>query len=151
MGFSLIGLLITGVILLPNLLMIVLPPANIPEQVKSAGALLTVMERIGQVGCFLLPVFSKGFIDAAPIDSWFILAALCVAAYLGLWIRYALQRDFRLLFAPLGPVPIPMAVFPVLAFAFIAIWLKSIWLGAAALALAVGHLANCWAAYKSTV
>ena len=151
MGFSLIGLLITGVILLPNLLVLLRPPKNAPEIVKSAGALMTVIERVGQAACFLLPVFSKGYIETAYVNVWFILAALCIAVYYGLWLRYALRRDFALLFAPLLRIPIPMAVFPVLAFAFIAIWLKSIWLGAAALALAVGHLANSWAAYKSTV
>lgn len=151
MGFSWIGLLITGVILLPNLLMIALPPKNTSEQVKSAGALFTTIERVGQAVCFLLPVFSRGAIEAAGLSMWLILAAVCIAVYYGLWIRYAVKREFRLLFVPLWWIPIPMAVFPVLAFAFIALWIQSVWLGIAAIILAVGHFTNSWAAYKSTV
>ncbi len=149
MGFSLIGLLITCVILLPNLLMILLPPKNMPEKVGSAGALMTMIERAGQVSCFLLPVFSQGFIESADTNLWFYIAVVCVAAYYGLWFRYALKRDVKLLFAPFLLIPIPMAVFPVLAFAFIAVWIQSGWLLAAALVLAVGHFANSFAAYKS--
>lgn len=151
MGFSLIGLLITSVILLPNLLVLLRPPINAPKTVRSAGVLMTVLERAGQMACFVLPVFSRRYIEAAGVNAWFILAALCIAVYDGLWLRYAIRRDYVLLFSPLFHIPIPMAVFPVLAFAFIAIWIGSIWLGIAALALAVGHLANSWAAYKSTV
>ncbi len=149
MGFSLTGLLITGIILLPNLLMILLPPKDAPEQVTGAGALMTVLERVGQAACFLLPVFSKGYINVAGINVWFVLATICIAAYYGLWLRYAIRRDFRLLFAPVLRMPIPMAVFPVLAFAFIAVWIESAWLGAATLVLAVGHFANSWAVYKN--
>ena len=149
MGFSLTGLMITGVILLPNLLMILLSPKNAPDKVKSAGALMTVLERVGQAGCFVLPVISKGYIENAEISIWFMLAALSIAFYYGLWLRYALRRDFALLFAPLWRIPVPMAVFPVLAFAFIALWIESVWLGAAALLLAVGHFANSWVAYKT--
>lgn len=149
MGFSLIGLLITGIILLPNLLMILLPPKNAPEKIKDAGALMTLIERVGQAACFLLPVFSRDYIETAGLNCWFVLAALCVAAYDGLWIRYGVKRDFRLLFAPFLRIPIPMAVYPVLAFAFIAVWIQSVWLGAAAAVLAVGHFANSWVSYKS--
>lgn len=148
MGFSLTGLIITASILLPNLLMIFLPPKEMPSKVKNAGVFFTIIERIGQGACFLLPVFSKDYIEAANLGVWFILAAVCVAFYYGLWVRYALKRDFGLLFAPLAFIPIPMAVFPVLAFAFIAVWIFSIWLGIAAVVLAVGHFANSWASYK---
>ncbi len=148
MGFSLVGLLITATILLPNLLMIFLPPKELPSKVKDAGAFFTIIERIGQAACFLLPVFSKDFIESAYINISFIIGAVCVAFYYGLWIRYAIKRDFAFLFAPLAFIPIPMAVFPVLAFAFIAVWICSIWLGIAAIVLAVGHFANSWVSFK---
>lgn len=149
MGFSLIGLLITAIILLPNLLMIFLPPKEIPSKVKDAGVFFIIFERIGQVACFLLPVILKDYIESADLDIWFIIAAICVAFYYGLWIRYALKRNFALLFAPLAFIPIPMAVFPVSAFVFISVWIRSIWLGIAAVVLAVGHFASSWASYKS--
>lgn len=149
MGFSLTGLLITTIILLPNLLMILLPPKNVTDQIKDAGVLFTIVERVGQAGCFLLPIFSKDYIESAEVNIWLIVAIICAVFYYGLWIRYALKRDAALLFAPLAFIPVPMAVFPVLAFVFIAIWMRSAWLGTAAVVLAVGHLANSWASYKS--
>jgi hypothetical protein len=149
MGFSLTGLLITAIILLPNLFMLLLPPKNMPSQAQDAGIFFTIIERIGQAGCFLIPVFSKDYIESEGINIWLFIAVICTVFYYGLWIRYALKRDAKLLFAPLAFIPVPMAVFPVLTFVFIAIWIHSVWLGTAAVVLAVGHIANSWASYKS--
>lgn len=148
MGFSIVGTAIAVMILAPNMLMFILPPRNAPRGMKDAGVLFTALERIGQAGCFVLPVISKDWLDGRSVDAWFILAALCIAVYWRLWIRYALRREFELLFTPLGFVPIPMAVFPVLAFAFVAVWGRSVWLGMAAAALAAGHIANSWNGYN---
>jgi hypothetical protein len=149
MGFSLTGLLMTVVILLPNLFVVFLPPKNMQSKLKDAGTFVTVIERIGQIGCFLLPVFSKGYIESADFNIWLIIALVCAALYYGLWIRYAIKRDVALLLTPLAFIPIPMAVFPVLAFAAAAVWIQSIWLGVASVVLAIGHFANSWVSYKS--
>jgi len=149
MGFSLTGLLITSIILLPNLLMLFLPSKNMPSQSQDAGVFFTIIERIGQAGCFLIPVISKDYIESAGISIWLFFAVICTVFYYGLWIRYALKRDAALLFAPLAFIPVPMAVFPVLTFVFIAIWIHSVWLITAAVVLAVGHVTNSWASYKS--
>jgi hypothetical protein len=147
MGFSLTGTIIVAVILAPNLLMLLAPPKNMPEGMKDKGAIFTVLECIGQAGCFVLPVISKGWFEGRGANVWFILAALCAAAYWCLWIRYAVRRDFALLFSPLWFIPLPMAVFPVLAFALLAVWGAHVWLGAAAALLAAGHFVNSWHTY----
>ncbi len=149
MGFSTIGLLIAAMIFAPNLLFIAFSPKNIPPGIKDAGLLFTIIERIGQAGCMVLLVISKDNFEAASLDVWFFLMMICVAAYYCLWIRYFVRgRDFSLLFKPLGFIPIPMAVFPVLAFSFAAIWGKSVWIGVSAILLAIGHFANSWNNYK---
>ena len=148
MGFSIEGLLLVIAVLLPNLLVIVFPPQNVPEGPKDAGIVLTVLERIGQAGCFLLPPLSKDYFKAVAVDVWFILTLISIAVYISLWIRYAFKRDYEYLFKPLLFIPVPMAVFPVCAFAFMAVWIQSLWLGLAVLVLGIGHLANSYHSYQ---
>jgi hypothetical protein len=72
---------------------------------------------------------------------WLVLVIALVAAYYALWARYLLAgRRFALLYATYGPVPVPMALLPVLAFFSASVWLHSWPVGAAATLLAVGHL-----------
>ncbi len=148
MGFSITGALIVAAILAPNILMLILPPANAPKGIKDAGIIFTVLERAGQAGCFILPVISGDYFNGKAMDIWFALMALFIAAYWALWIRYAIGRDYVLLFKPLLFIPVPMAVFPVAAFAFAAAWGASPWLGIAAAVLAAGHIANSWHSYR---
>lgn len=139
-------MLIVAAILAPNILMIMLPPRNVPEGIKDAGALFIVLERLGQAGCFILPVISRDYFLRGP-DVFFFLMAVFIAAYWALWVRYAFGREFKLLFMTLFFIPVPMAVFPVMAFAFAALWGRSPWLGIAAAFLAVGHIVNSLHSY----
>ena len=150
MGFSIIGLITAASIFLPNLIFIMVPPRNVPENLKDAGLLFTLSERAGQAGCLIVPVLSRDNYQNAGIDVWFVLMALCIIFYYGLWGKYILKgHAFSLAFVPLGFIPVPMAVFPVLAFGFAALWGQSVILGIAVIFLAVGHLANSWHTYKS--
>lgn len=151
MGFSIIGLLIAMFIFLPNLLFVILPPKNVPDGLKDAGIIFTVLERIGQVGCLLILAISKDNFQNVNIDIWFVLMALCLILYYSLWIRYVVKgHDFSFAFRPLLILPIPMAIFPVFAFGFAALWGKSIYLGIAVVLLAIGHFVNSWHTYKLT-
>lgn len=152
MGFSITGLLIAIFIFIPNLLLIIYPPKNVPDVLNDAGILFNVLERIGQVGCLLLLSTSKNNYQNISIDVWFVLMILCTIFYYSLWIRYVVKGQiFLLLFKPLIFLPIPMAIFPVLAFAFAALWGKSIYLGILVIFLALGHFANSWHTYKMTI
>ena len=152
MVFSWIGLLIALSILAPNLAALVWQPRNMPENLKDAHIVFTLLERLGQVACLLLSIFAPAASGSQSSGLWLALAVLCVVVYVSLWARYfAKSRDFRLLFQPLLFLPIPMAVFPVLAFAFAAVWLQSWWLGLAAALFAIGHLANSWHTYRRMV
>jgi hypothetical protein len=128
--------------------MVILPPQNIPAELSGVGIAFTMLERVGQVGCLLIPVISKTNFQNRSINLWIVLSLICIACYYGLWIRYTVTgRDFTTLFSPVL-IPIPMAVLPVLAFGFMAIWSKSVWLGLTDMLFAIGHLANSWNTYN---
>lgn len=150
MGFSIVGVVLAVAILLPNLLIILLPPKNVPADYKDAGLLFTVLERIGQAGCVAVLMLSKSNFDGRLLDVRFLLMLLFIALYYAMWLRYLRKgRDFKFLWTPLWMIPVPMAVFPILAFAFAALWGRSVWLCAAVIFLAAGHLVNSWYIYKT--
>ena len=116
-------------LLLPNLIFTKFKPLNLPllKRVKLKNEnLLTIIEKTGQMGIFIIPIFYK--IDLADplnrtalfpmIFSWLV--------YYGCWLRYFIKkRNYYLLFKPLGGIPIPMAVFPILYMLFAAKILNS--------------------------
>ena len=145
MGFSLIGLAVVAAVFLPNLLLLPFPPRGERPVAPPAPLVFRILERVGQAACVAVPLFSAAAFDAARIDVWFVLMLICIAGYELLWVRYLVGgRTYALLFGPVGVVPMPMALLPVLAFGFAAAWSHSIWIGAAAVVLAVGHLVVSW-------
>lgn len=152
MGFSIPGLILVVTILAPNLLYATFPPRNVPQTGRDAGPVFGLLEQIGRVACLGLLVFSGRTLDeGASSLPWFVLACVSIAMYYAVWIRYFSHgRKSSLLLAPLGVVPIPLAIFPVLAFGFSALWSESPWFGLAVLLFAVGHVSNTWRAYRTT-
>lgn len=149
MGFSVIGTLIAIAIFIPNLLIIKFPPNNAPKDLKDVGVIFTILERVGQVGCIVILVISRENFEKLTIDIWAVFMGLCIIIYYFLWTRYVVKgQEYKLLWKPLGFIPIPMAVFPVGAFLFAAALGKSIWLGILVIFLGIGHFANSWHSYK---
>ena len=144
MTFTLPGLLVALAVLAPNALLLVFRPTTGIPRTTDAGLLFTILERAGQVGCLVVLTMS----GARGLDGWLVGTLIVVAGYWALWARYLARRRFADLYAPLGPLPIPMAVLPVLAFGLAAAWAASWWLGIAVVLLAVGHLANSWTVYR---
>jgi len=144
-GFSWFGLVLGAVIFGPNLLYVALPARNAPVPPASAALVLTVLERAGQAATVTLLVVSGGRLAAAP--WWVLPAGVCVVAYWGLWARYLWRgREFAALYASWGPLPIPMAVLPVVAFGIAAVAAGWTPLLAAVGMLTVGHVASSRAA-----
>lgn len=136
MGFSLFGLIVSIVVLAPNLLLLWFPPRgrNIVAQVPQP---LGWVERAGQALCLAVPAITQ---PGAIVWWWVAPAAVALATYYGLWGRYLGGRDQALLYASLWRVPVPMAVTPVVVFLSAAAWLGNLWIALAAVILAAGHI-----------
>lgn len=136
MGFCWIGLAVSAAVLLPNLLLLVVPPrSRIPE--AQVPAYLAWTERLGQILCLSLPAITASG-QVTPL--WGVPMILSVLGYWLLWVRYVRQRTPAALFGGLWGVPVPMAVLPVAAFTFAALLLGNPWVGVAAAVLAGGHI-----------
>lgn len=143
MGFSVTGTIIALSILLPSFLLFLLPAQNKPK-LNKPNIFFSILENLGRVACLAILVLSYDSFVRVSINTWFALMSLSTVAYYALWIRYILKdSEYDLLIKPLGPLPVPMAVFPTLAFAFAAVWGNSVLLFAAACVFGVGHIINC--------
>jgi catechol 2,3-dioxygenase-like lactoylglutathione lyase family enzyme len=71
-------------------------------------------------------------------------AVAAVTTYVGWWVYsyFAHGRSLWSLFAPLGPLPVPLAVLPVLALFLFSTWGRSVALGVAALVFGAAHVAS---------
>jgi len=140
----LLGGLVTLFVLLPNLLMIFLPPTSLPAGAGKKSSLIAAMEiveRAGQGFAFVIPFFYplkiQGSLEIAGLTGM-ILALLFY--YLN-WGRYVLQgRSFRLLYQPCVGIPIPLAISPVIYFLLASVLFHSWYLLAAAVVLGIGHI-----------
>ncbi len=136
--FHITGMLISLLILLPNLIFFMTKPENMPGK------------GIGRIGVFILPVFSA--IHLEKTADFIALTGMVIALlfYYAGWMRYyKSKREYRLLFSPLMGMPVPMAVSPVVYFIFAATVLRSPYLFIAAAILAVGHIPGSLRQYSN--
>lgn len=146
-----LGGIITLLILIPNLLFLFFPPLQKPPAGEEKGPLhflMEAIERLGQIGSFLIPFFFKlpfvqlpaEFRAASVTGALIVMGSALILYYVG-WARYLTGgRRLCLLFAPMFRIPLPMAIFPILYFAGAAVLLRSLLLALAVVFLAVGHL-----------
>jgi len=145
-------LLITALVLAPNLVYLAYPPRDVDTWGPATEPrALAVLEKAGQVLSFTLPVFfSVTFTGPIAVAAWGLMAG-CLAFYYAGWVRYLTGgRSFALLYRPLVGVPIPMALAPVLYFGASALVLGSWPQALAAVALALGHGGISWSEAKRT-
>lgn len=136
-GFSLFGLIVSIVVLAPNLLLLRFPPRG-QNTVARVPRLLEGVERAGQALCLVVPAIT---LPGAIVWWWALPAAVALATYYALWVRYLVTgREQAQLYASLWRIPVPMAVMPVLVFLCAAAWLSNPWIALAAVVLAVGHI-----------
>ncbi|HOU13097.1 MAG TPA: hypothetical protein PKZ84_08255 [Anaerolineae bacterium] len=141
-----IGWLIPLLVLLPNALMVRFPPRDKPQDAPDAPRplirLLEVLERLGQVGVFVIPCFYRVRVQGVVAVVSLVVMALALGCYYAGWLRYVRQGcRYALLFAPMWGIPLSLAVSPVVYFAAAAALLRSWPLAMATLALAIGHIA----------
>lgn len=149
MGFHILGLAVSLVILLPNLFFFLYPPRNMQKGLAKEPVALTMIENIGRIGCFLYPLFFGADIAASLPHSAMYLMLACVLLYYVCWIRFFLgRREFSLLFRPLWWIPIPMAVFPAVYFLSLAVLVRSLLMGVAAICFTLGHIPISYMTWK---
>jgi len=143
------GWILTALLLLPNALYLLLTPRDVPPETDGRRLfrvqVLETVEKLGQIGSFALPFFCVFRFDT-PIDvTSFVTFCLLMAFYYAGWVRYAMGgRPFRLLFAPMAGVPVPMAMAPVLAILAASINFHFWPLTVAAVILGIGHIPVSW-------
>lgn len=138
MSFSVANLWIIALPLLPNLLFFVLPARGMVT--FRAAPWLETAEGVSRMGTFILPLVAKNRYDPSKLPLLVVMLILMVVYYAG-WIRYLLQgREYRLLFAPLFGIPLPLAICPVLYFLLAAVLLSSWPMFAFAVVFAATHV-----------
>jgi ABC-type transport system involved in cytochrome c biogenesis permease subunit len=130
-------------LLLPNLAYLLWKPAGKPEAGRP-GALtliLTAVERLGQLGSFLSPLFFPLVLRGnRGILLSLVMAMSMVVYYIG-WTRYfGNGREYRLLFERVFSMPLPMALCPMIFLCCVALAERSLVVGACVVLLAAGHL-----------
>lgn len=143
------GLIVTLLLLLPNAFFLLLTPQNVPPETEDQHQLkvkvLEVIEKLGQMGSFILPFFYAFRFDLVMDTVFFGIYCLLMVFYYAGWLRYIVTgRQFRMLFAPMSRVPIPMAITPVLAILAVAVNFHSWPLAISALILGFGHIPVSW-------
>ena len=136
------SLLVTVVVLLPNLLFLALPPLNVKSYGKPESSLgLTIIERAGQASSFFLPLFFPlSFEGTWVLAAWLVMGILLAIYYVG-WVRFFVRnRDYRLLFSPILRLPVPMAASPVIYFLVASLVLGSVYQAIGAALLGIGHI-----------
>lgn len=149
MTFHPLSLIITLLVLIPNIIFSLKKPANKPANLPKENIVLAVIENIGRYGVFIIPLFYA--IDISGI--WEIIAVsmmgLMLLQYYVCWIRYFLRgNDFKWMFLPFIKIPIPLAISPVIYFMLSSIILHSLPMLIFSLLLAVGHIPISWQQYK---
>ena len=151
MGLQFKGILISLLILLPNIIYLCFPARNVPHPSSEPSMLFTVIEQIGRIGCFVLPILFGEKIARQKFSFLVILMGICLLLYYLCWIRYFITgRNFSCMFKPLWMILIPMAVFPILYFLLLGIWTQSALFLAAAVLFAIGHSVVSWHTYLQT-
>src|SRR5512136_2285973 len=90
-----LGGVITLLILLPNLLAVFFPPstklADNPRPNDTRLQIMTVVERIGQVGSFVIPFFYRVTLANAIQAIALVIMIGALALYYAGWVRYLAQ------------------------------------------------------------
>jgi hypothetical protein len=139
-----LGGILTILVLLPNLLMLRLPPVDQlpePDARSTSFRIFEVVERVGQASAFLIPFFyTFGQLSLIGVLALAVMTLSLLFYYAG-WARYLRQgRKTALFYQPMLGVPQPMALAPLTYFAGASVLLQSLPLAAAVIVLAIGHL-----------
>lgn len=148
MGVHYKGILVVLLLLLPNILFCIFPPQNTIKNTSSVPVFFTIIEQIGRIACFIVPIVFGKKIAEQKNSYLVILMVVCLLIYYICWILYfANGREYYDLFKPLGFIPIPMAIFPLMYLLLLGIWVKSPIFITPAILFSIGHIVVSWNTY----
>ena len=144
-GFSMRGLLVVALAMLPNMLYGILPKNNITNSQTTPSIFMELIENVSRVLfiIFLIVIVNKNMGYNKPVYIIGIVVFLLLYYYL--WARYFINgRDVSYLGKNFGFIPAPLAVFPVVYFAFAALWLHNIPAVVAIVVFGICHFVNSY-------
>jgi hypothetical protein len=147
-----LGGIISLLVLLPNLLLVIFPSKMMDGKSDSSGKLIfiTILERTGQVGCFVLPFFYRLTFPSKFEVMMIVTMAVILLLYYVCWVRFFLNgRGVEWFYRSMFGMNLPMAVLPVLYFLIASVLLQSLWLFIADAIFAAGHLSESWSRYQN--
>ncbi|HMK95450.1 MAG TPA: hypothetical protein VK536_08650 [Candidatus Limnocylindrales bacterium] len=135
-----LGWLLSVLILVPNLVYFRYSPTSVPAMGAKPKKLMVLLERVGQVGVFAVPLVYQTFLETVTEKLCLLIMTVFLAVYYVCWIRYFHHgRRFGLLYEPLFALPFPLVVCPIIYFMAASVFLGSLPLLIFTLVLAVGH------------
>ena len=139
------GWLVPIPIALPNLAWVLFPARSAPApSVPESPAfprVLVVIEALGRVAVFVIPFFLHVFVRGALEALVLVVAAVALIVYWLGWLRYFTRgRLPSLLLAPLGGLPVPLAVAPVVYFLAFSLLARSPLFAAVSAAFGLAHV-----------
>ena len=142
-GFSYVGLIFLIMLFIPNIIWSKNLPKDYEKYVKNENKVLSVLEKIGEVGnCCLVLIFTDFNIN--DISYWSIillLAFLSMVLYEIYWIRYfRSKKTMKDMYSSILGIPVAGATLPVLAFLLLGIYGKNIPLIISTVILGIGHI-----------
>jgi hypothetical protein len=135
------GWLLSAVLIAPNLIWALMPMSKQGFVPDGEHGTLRWLEHGARVGVFALPCFYGFHRETTAEQLALAISVVAVTAYYLAWARYFLRgRRYDLLFRAAGPIPVPLALAPIIALAAGSVALHSLPLAVATLAFAVLHL-----------
>jgi hypothetical protein len=132
-------------IALPNLAWALIAARSAPAPPVPEGhappRVLVAIEGVGRVAVFAVPFFLHFRVQSAADGFALAVAAVALIVYWLGWLRYFVRgRQPALLLAPLGGLPVPLAVAPVVYFLSLSLLARSALFGAVSLAFGLAHV-----------
>ncbi|MGN1164903.1 MAG: hypothetical protein ACI4S2_00565 [Lachnospiraceae bacterium] len=125
-GLSWAGVIIFALPMLINIIYVIFPPVNAPKEPPKVNRAIEFVEQATRMLYMLAICFLVTRKGISYRSFWLYAGIVFLVLYYIVWIRYfAGGRDVALLTKNFGPIPMPLAVFPVLYFLCAAVWVHN--------------------------
>lgn len=143
-SFSLRGLIIFLLVLLPNVIFFAFPNSTSQNTVTDQNAVISLLQNLFQIVLIFMLVIVKSTKKNSICDTRLIIAMVFLILYYILWLRYFTGgMDYSIISSSI-PVSIAMAAFPAIYFILTELWLENKIGAVVALCFGIAHIANTY-------